>query len=70
MCQCPLCKHTFPKRPELKVNTLISELVDRFWAPLGASGSQTWCWRSELLLLHWKEGQGHDVLSKLSGFIL
>lgn len=33
MCQCPLCKHTFPKRPEPKGNTFISELVDRFWAP-------------------------------------
>ena len=33
MCQCPLCKHTFPKRPEPKVNTFISELVDCFWAP-------------------------------------
>nr|XP_020460809.1 zinc finger protein RFP-like [Monopterus albus]XP_020460810.1 zinc finger protein RFP-like [Monopterus albus] len=30
VCQCPLCKETFERKPELKVNTFISELVSQF----------------------------------------
>ncbi|XP_039889618.1 E3 ubiquitin-protein ligase TRIM21-like [Simochromis diagramma] len=29
-CQCPLCKETFNSRPQLKVNTLLSEMVAQF----------------------------------------
>ncbi|XP_034382096.1 E3 ubiquitin-protein ligase TRIM7-like [Cyclopterus lumpus] len=29
-CQCPLCKNEFPQRPELQVNTLLSELAAEF----------------------------------------
>nr|XP_019947735.1 PREDICTED: E3 ubiquitin-protein ligase TRIM39-like [Paralichthys olivaceus] len=29
-CQCPLCKRTFSTRPELQVNTVISELAEEF----------------------------------------
>ncbi|XP_060941874.1 E3 ubiquitin-protein ligase TRIM21-like [Limanda limanda] len=29
-CQCPMCKQKFSKRPELRVNTFISELADEF----------------------------------------
>uniref|UniRef100_A0A8C6U9X9 Uncharacterized protein n=1 Tax=Neogobius melanostomus TaxID=47308 RepID=A0A8C6U9X9_9GOBI len=29
-CQCPSCKHIFHSRPELKTNTVISEVVDQF----------------------------------------
>ncbi|KAM6896077.1 zinc finger protein RFP-like [Lycodopsis pacificus] len=29
-CQCPLCKSVFPQRPELKVNTFVSELAAEF----------------------------------------
>ncbi|XP_056281020.1 E3 ubiquitin-protein ligase TRIM39-like [Pseudoliparis swirei] len=29
-CQCPLCKSTFPQRPELQVNKLLSELAADF----------------------------------------
>ncbi|XP_076829309.1 E3 ubiquitin-protein ligase TRIM39-like [Brachyhypopomus gauderio] len=29
-CLCPLCKETFPKRPELKINTTLREVVDHF----------------------------------------
>ncbi|XP_044033832.1 E3 ubiquitin-protein ligase TRIM39-like [Siniperca chuatsi] len=30
VCQCPICKETFEKRPDLKVNTFISELASQF----------------------------------------
>lgn len=30
LCQCPLCKETFDRRPDLKVNTFISELSSQF----------------------------------------
>ena len=30
ICQCPLCKRTFSKQPELQVNTFISELAAEF----------------------------------------
>ncbi|XP_070783360.1 E3 ubiquitin-protein ligase TRIM21-like [Enoplosus armatus] len=29
-CQCPICKETFERRPDLKVNTFISELASQF----------------------------------------
>lgn len=29
-CQCPVCKETFTRRPDLKVNTFISELTSQF----------------------------------------
>lgn len=29
-CQCPICKETFDRRPQLKVNTFISELASQF----------------------------------------
>ncbi|XP_019216115.1 zinc-binding protein A33-like [Oreochromis niloticus] len=29
-CQCPLCKETFNSRPQLKINTFISEMVAQF----------------------------------------
>lgn len=29
VCQCPICKETFEKRPDLKVNTFISELASQ-----------------------------------------
>ncbi|XP_047464835.1 E3 ubiquitin-protein ligase TRIM21-like [Mugil cephalus] len=31
-CQCPICKETFRRRPDLKVNTFISELVSQLTA--------------------------------------
>lgn len=30
LCLCPMCKHKFYKRPELKVNTFIAEVADQF----------------------------------------
>ncbi|XP_071188721.1 E3 ubiquitin-protein ligase TRIM39-like [Salvelinus alpinus] len=30
LCQCPMCKNTFDKRPDLFVNTLISEMAAQF----------------------------------------
>ncbi|XP_073346238.1 E3 ubiquitin-protein ligase TRIM21-like [Pagrus major] len=30
VCRCPLCKETFERRPDLKVNTFISELASQF----------------------------------------
>lgn len=30
VCQCPVCKETFERRPHLKVNTFISELASQF----------------------------------------
>ncbi|CAI5666015.1 unnamed protein product [Oreochromis niloticus] len=30
MCQCPMCKETFYTRPQLRVNTLLSEVVAQF----------------------------------------
>ncbi|XP_075947790.1 E3 ubiquitin-protein ligase TRIM39-like isoform X1 [Anarhichas minor] len=29
-CQCPMCKEVFNTRPDLRVNTLLSEMVDQF----------------------------------------
>lgn len=29
-CQCPVCKHLYPQKPDLKVNTFISELASHF----------------------------------------
>ncbi|XP_062299833.1 E3 ubiquitin-protein ligase TRIM39-like [Scomber scombrus] len=29
-CQCPMCKDVFDRRPELRVNTFISEMADQF----------------------------------------
>ncbi|KAM9837781.1 E3 ubiquitin-protein ligase TRIM21-like [Aulostomus maculatus] len=28
--QCPMCKEVFPTRPDLKINTLLSQMVDQF----------------------------------------
>ncbi|XP_029597742.1 E3 ubiquitin-protein ligase TRIM39-like isoform X2 [Salmo trutta] len=30
LCQCPMCKETFYRRPELRINTFISEMVAQF----------------------------------------
>ncbi|CDQ99752.1 unnamed protein product, partial [Oncorhynchus mykiss] len=30
LCQCPMCKNTFDKRPDLFVNTFISEMAAQF----------------------------------------
>ncbi|XP_062299954.1 E3 ubiquitin-protein ligase TRIM39-like [Scomber scombrus] len=32
-CQCPMCKDVFDRRPELRVNTFISEMADQFRQP-------------------------------------
>ncbi|XP_062316317.1 E3 ubiquitin-protein ligase TRIM47-like [Osmerus eperlanus] len=39
-CQCPLCKNRFSIKPELKVNTFISEMVDQFRRSATAEGSR------------------------------
>ncbi|XP_026171930.1 E3 ubiquitin/ISG15 ligase TRIM25-like isoform X2 [Mastacembelus armatus] len=41
VCQCPLCKETFEKRPDLKVNTFISELESQFML-LQVSDANIW----------------------------
>ncbi|KAM7381379.1 hypothetical protein PAMA_012291 [Pampus argenteus] len=41
VCQCPLCKETFERKPDLKVNTLISELASQFMS-LQFTGAHTW----------------------------
>lgn len=30
-CECPLCKESYLTRPQLKVNTLLSQMVSQFW---------------------------------------
>uniref|UniRef100_UPI0037E78AF2 E3 ubiquitin-protein ligase TRIM39-like n=1 Tax=Semicossyphus pulcher TaxID=241346 RepID=UPI0037E78AF2 len=41
VCQCPLCKETFARRPDLKVNTFISELASQF-VSLQVTEAQMW----------------------------
>ncbi|XP_042185341.1 E3 ubiquitin-protein ligase TRIM39 isoform X1 [Oncorhynchus tshawytscha] len=44
LCQCPLCKETFKKRPDLQINRTLREITEQFKAMSGASrlGSGTW----------------------------
>lgn len=39
-CQCPMCKKDFKARPELPVNTFISEMAAEFRQSLGKKGSE------------------------------
>ncbi|XP_037317666.2 LOW QUALITY PROTEIN: E3 ubiquitin-protein ligase TRIM38-like [Pungitius pungitius] len=39
ICQCPLCKRSFPQKPELQVNTFLSELAAEFKALLQVEAS-------------------------------
>ncbi|KAL0964929.1 hypothetical protein UPYG_G00274570 [Umbra pygmaea] len=39
LCQCPMCKKTFDKRPDLFINTLISEMADHFRKSVKKSNS-------------------------------
>lgn len=41
VCQCPVCKEKFERRPNLKVNTFISELASQFML-LQVTGAHTW----------------------------
>ncbi|XP_040923320.1 E3 ubiquitin-protein ligase TRIM21-like [Toxotes jaculatrix] len=41
VCQCPVCKETFERRPNLKVNTFISELASQFML-LQATDAHIW----------------------------
>ncbi|KAG7256363.1 hypothetical protein CRUP_034794 [Coryphaenoides rupestris] len=38
VCQCPLCKRAFQKRPDLQVNRTLREITEQFKAMLGSSG--------------------------------
>ncbi|XP_060771242.1 E3 ubiquitin-protein ligase TRIM39-like [Neoarius graeffei] len=40
-CQCPICKEDFPQRPELRVNTFISELASQFKKSVQVKPSST-----------------------------
>lgn len=40
-CRCPLCKQDFVARPELKVNTFISHMVDSFRQEVARSGRRS-----------------------------
>lgn len=41
VCQCPICKETFDRRPDLKVNTFISELASQFMS-LQVTDARAW----------------------------
>ncbi|XP_066536515.1 E3 ubiquitin-protein ligase TRIM39-like isoform X2 [Hoplias malabaricus] len=41
--QCPLCKEKFAKRPELKVNTTLREVVDHFQTKRGLEKPENFC---------------------------
>ncbi|KAI4893985.1 hypothetical protein NFI96_021044, partial [Prochilodus magdalenae] len=42
-CQCPFCKETFTKRPELKINTTLREVVDLFKKKSGPEKPEVLC---------------------------
>ncbi|XP_076849620.1 tripartite motif-containing protein 16-like isoform X3 [Brachyhypopomus gauderio] len=42
-CHCPLCKETFTKRPELKINTTLREVVDHFMKKKGLDKPAVLC---------------------------
>ncbi|XP_072543471.1 zinc-binding protein A33-like isoform X2 [Salminus brasiliensis] len=42
-CHCPLCKEKFTKRPELKVNTTLREVVDHFKKKSGLEKPEVLC---------------------------
>ncbi|XP_072543606.1 E3 ubiquitin-protein ligase TRIM39-like [Salminus brasiliensis] len=42
-CQCPLCKETFTKRPELKINTTLREVADHFKKKSGLDKPEILC---------------------------
>nr|XP_046176397.1 zinc finger protein RFP-like [Oncorhynchus gorbuscha] len=44
LCQCPLCKETFKKRPDLQINRTLREITEQFKSMSGVSrlGSGTW----------------------------
>uniref|UniRef100_A0A8C7HV65 E3 ubiquitin-protein ligase TRIM39-like n=1 Tax=Oncorhynchus kisutch TaxID=8019 RepID=A0A8C7HV65_ONCKI len=46
LCQCPMCKEKFDRRPELRINTFISEMVAQFrksvqWKVTSSPGQRT-----------------------------
>ncbi|XP_008298854.1 E3 ubiquitin-protein ligase TRIM39-like [Stegastes partitus] len=41
VCQCPVCKEQFQRRPDLKVNTFIAELASQF-VSLQVTGARMW----------------------------
>ncbi|KAM9402478.1 E3 ubiquitin/ISG15 ligase TRIM25-like [Salvelinus alpinus] len=43
LCQCPMCKKTFDKRPDLFVNTFISEMAAQFRQTVKATSSPHQC---------------------------
>ncbi|KAK7132830.1 hypothetical protein R3I93_019159 [Phoxinus phoxinus] len=42
-CFCPLCKDTFSKRPDLKINTTLREVVQHFKEKLNLGESEVFC---------------------------
>ncbi|XP_060922482.1 E3 ubiquitin-protein ligase TRIM39 [Limanda limanda] len=38
VCQCPLCKRTFPKRPDLQINRTLREITEQFRYMKGGGG--------------------------------
>ncbi|XP_051956063.1 zinc-binding protein A33-like [Xyrauchen texanus] len=42
-CSCPLCKETFSKRPDLKINTTLREVVQHFKKKCNLSKSEVLC---------------------------
>ncbi|XP_051955502.1 zinc-binding protein A33-like isoform X4 [Xyrauchen texanus] len=42
-CSCPLCKETFSKRPDLKINTTLRELVQHFEKKFNQGKSEVLC---------------------------
>ncbi|XDV46552.1 hypothetical protein PO909_014430 [Leuciscus waleckii] len=42
-CFCPLCKETFSRRPDLKINTTLREVVQHFKEKLNLGGSEVFC---------------------------
>ncbi|XP_039516781.1 zinc-binding protein A33-like [Pimephales promelas] len=42
-CFCPLCKEKFSKRPDLKINTTLREVVQHFQEKLNLGGSEVFC---------------------------
>ncbi|XP_070296637.1 E3 ubiquitin-protein ligase TRIM65 [Salvelinus sp. IW2-2015] len=48
LCQCPLCKETFKKRPDLQINRTLREITEQFKSMSGVSRLGSGRWRDVL----------------------
>ncbi|XP_041724280.1 E3 ubiquitin-protein ligase TRIM39 isoform X1 [Coregonus clupeaformis] len=61
LCQCPLCKETFKKRPDLQINRTLREITEQFKSMSGVSRLDSGRWRGVLGAGDGGGGGGEDT---------